>query len=247
MKKIFIYLFIAVLSLGIVTSHISADEANPVYEGNFDVVYKDGKISSPDFESEKDFVNDKLNGIIPGDDVKVTYNLRNDSNQSVDWYMDNKSIEFNNSNAQGAAYVYKVTYTPHSGSVQVLFDSEDVGGDGGTQRDYATNELEDFFLLERFGKGETGKVTLYLAVEGETQDNAYQVATSNLIVEFGVTPIEEVTPEPKTEHVPRIVYIPNTGDTLNVQFYIVMEFIALLLMAIVVYLYYRYRKNQERA
>ncbi len=243
MKKIFICSAVIMLIAGFVTKNISADENNPVYSGIYNVSY-DGSFTST---TEKELVLDEANGVTPGDDIKVTYNLVNDSNQTVDWYMDNKSVEFNNNFASGAAYVYKVTYQPHSGAVQVLYDSEDVGGDGGVKRDYASDELEDFFLLERFGKGEKGSVTLYLAVEGETQNVNYQVSRSDLVVEFGVTPIEEPTAEPTEKHVPRIIYIPNTGDSLNVQFYVIMEMIALILMAIIVYLYYRYRKNQERA
>ena len=59
----------------------------------------------------------------------------------------------------------------------------------------------------------------------------------------------EVIPEPenKEEHIKKIIYIPYTGDDFDLSYYMIAELVALLLMAAVVYAYYRYRRKQEGA
>ena len=73
-------------------------------------------------------------GLQPGDDITLTVTLRNDHTQDTDWYMTNnvlKSLEdeAKSSQAHGAGYTYRLTYTSPKGDVRVLFDSENVGGE----------------------------------------------------------------------------------------------------------------------
>ena len=119
-----------------------------------------------------------------------------------------------------------------------------VGGDEMQGIEEATDALKDYFLLQDgFANGRTETVSLVLTLDGETQVNSYQDALGNVKFSFAV----EVPPEPTEKHEERIIYIPNTGDSINMNVYIIAEVLSLILLAIALYTYYRYLKNQRGA
>lgn len=95
-----------------------------------------------------------------------------------------------NSGASGGAYTYRLVYTDKDNNESVLFDSDTVGGDqnsGGREglRE-ATAGLEDYFYLDTLDTGDSGKITLEVALEGETQGNDYQNTLADLQMNFAV-------------------------------------------------------------
>ena len=103
-----------------------------------------------------------------------------------------KTLE-ENSDASGSAYEYRLTYTNPSGQVSTLYDSEVVGGDEGNGLADATNALEDYIGLGQLSKGQTAKVELRVALDGETEGNAYFDTLARLKLKFAVEPEPEPT------------------------------------------------------
>ena len=108
--------------------------------------------------------------------------------------------------AKNGGYTYILTYTPSSGSALELYNSNRVGGGGedagGTDYSNPTEQglkeikdaLKDYMFLERMDSGKSGVVTLYVALDGESQDNSYQNAEADLQLRFAVevVPTEDV-------------------------------------------------------
>ncbi len=140
-------------------------------------------------------INDAIYGMQPKDNAIVELALKNENSTATDWYMTNKvlySLEDRsaNSGTSGGAYEYRLTYTDKSGNVTVLFDSDTVGGDqasGGREglRE-ATEALEDYFYLDTLNTGQSGRITLEVALDGETQGNDYQNTLADLQMNFAV-------------------------------------------------------------
>ena len=124
-------------------------------------------------------------------------NLKNDYDETVDWYMTNKVLKSledtraEDTGLQGGAYSYILTFKNTStGKETVLFSSDRVGGEGesksGVGLHQATGALQDWFYLDTFKKGEGGTLTLRVALEGETQGNDYQDTLAQLQMQFAV-------------------------------------------------------------
>ena len=95
-----------------------------------------------------------------------------------------------NSGIKGGAYTYLLTYTSPTGAVSTIFDSDTVGGEGvsaaGVGLHQATESLKDFFFLDTLDKGQTGRITLKIELDGETQGNDYQDTLADLQMNFAV-------------------------------------------------------------
>ena len=212
MRKIFMSLLLVALVMAMGATAYAVD-----YEGPEDLyVSYDGE----DIESNLD-TEDLFDQIQPGDSATVEIEIRNDAEGSTDWWMHNgvvENFEKEENEATGGAYTYTLTYTDKSGEENVIYSSENVGGDEG-QADgdiglkEATGALEDYFFLETLEEGDTAKVKLYVALDGETQGNAYQETLAQIEFMFGVEPEEE--PEPVIIHV-------KTGDTTTLMPYIAL-------------------------
>lgn len=212
-------------------------------------VYYDGKelsMSDSDLKKLKD-LDDALADFQPGDSILLTFDIVNRStNKTVDWYMRNDSESFEDGDKTlGAIYTYILSYGSKEFYNSDIVGGEDEGTDGPSGIETATIDLENYFILDRLAPGDNGTVTIYLKVDGETQIDVYQEKLSSLIAQFAI----EVVPDPehKEEHKEKIIYIPYTGDDTDFSYYMIAELIALLLMAAVVYAYYRYRQKQEGA
>ena len=140
-------------------------------------------------------INDTIYGMQPGDNAVVELSLKNENAAATNWYMTNKvlySLEDRsaNSGASGGAYTYRLIYTDKNNEETVLFDSDTVGGEKGSGgreglRE-ATAGLEDYFYLDTLGNGDSGKIRLEVALEGETQGNDYQNTLADLQMNFAV-------------------------------------------------------------
>ncbi len=165
----------------LVTMAMSAITANAEtsYGGSdWSVVFSKDKKMVSNFKTSD--INDAIYGIQPGDNVIITLALKNENDEATDWYMTNEvlySLEDRSANAgtSGGVYTYKLTYTGPDGEVTSLYDSDTVGGEdpsgnkAGEGLRQATNALSDYFFLDTLKKGQSGKVTLEVALDGDTQ------------------------------------------------------------------------------
>ena len=186
-------------------------------------------------------VDDEVRGMQPGDDITITLVLKNENKDTTRWYMTNEvldSLEDNSANSAtaGGAYTYRLTYSGPGGD-ETLFDSDTVGGDEVVANreglNEATSSLEDFFYLDTLAQGQTGTITLRVALEGETQGNAYQATLADLSMNFAVEKTSEPEPSPPNPTpTPTIVV---TGDDYElVPYYIAMAISGLLFMLLAV-------------
>ena len=152
-------------------------------------------------------VDQVFNGLEPGDDASYTVHVCNKHEKTTRWYMSNKVLKSLEESAaanliKGGAYTYRLVYEGPKGTETVIFDSTDnsihfVGGakyagdvmkaaDDRVGLNEATDNLEDFFFLDTLNSGESGKVKLYVALEGETQNNDYQNTAARIQMNFAV-------------------------------------------------------------
>lgn len=220
-----------------------------------------------DFTDEKEMVssftssdiNDMVLGMQPGDNVIIRLALKNQNDRTTDWYMQNEvlySLEDRSANREigGGAYAYRLSYTDKDGTVTPLFDSDTVGGESvsaaGQGLKEATNALKDYFYLDTLAKGQDGLITLEVALDGETNGNAYQSTLADLQMKFAVelrsTPSGR-TPEPGDPSVPLRTQIVQTGDNSRLLLYTILMAVsgaALLLLALFQWKDYRRRKEE---
>ena len=92
--------------------------------------------------------------------------------------------------AENGGYTYSLTHTDKNGKETVLFSNDKVGGDAKPANmeglEQATNALDDWFYLQTLGQGESGKVTLYVKFDGETEVNDYMDTDGEVILRFAV-------------------------------------------------------------
>ncbi len=191
MKKKLFHLLLAGSLLASMTMNVCAETS---YGGSdWRVTFTEDKKMESSFKTSD--INDTIYGIQPGDNAIVELSLKNENGTATDWYMTNKvlySLEDRsaNSGATGGAYTYRLTYTDKDNNETVLFDSDTVGGDqasGGREGLHeATAALEDYFYLDTLATGDSGKITLEVALEGETQGNDYQNTLADLQMNFAV-------------------------------------------------------------
>ena len=185
-KKLISFLLIALL-----VCSFSVPAFAEVYSG--DITFTaDGKLAEQNFNVDQLFA-----GLQPGDDATYTVNIHNRNSKTTRWYMSNEVLKSLEASAAagaivGGAYTYRLTYSGPGGSTQTLFDSTHVGGDKGYNGRVglreATGDLENFFFLDTLNSGENGVVTLYVALEGETQGNTYQETAARIRMNFAVEP-----------------------------------------------------------
>ncbi len=216
----------------LVTMAMTAVTANAeTSHGNSDwsVVFSKDKKMVSNFKTSD--INDAIYGIQPGDNVIITLALKNENDEATDWYMTNEvlySLEDRSANAgtSGGVYTYKLTYTGPDGEVTSLYDSDTVGGEdangskAGEGLRQATNALSDYFFLDTLKKGQSGKVTLEVALDGDTQGNDYQNTLADLQMNFAVemNTSGTDTPNPNPGRQGEVV---KTGDEMNLTPFII--------------------------
>lgn len=164
--------------------------------------------------------------IQPGDSADAYVKVLNSSTYETLWYMHNEaiqSLEESCSSAYGGYYSYKLTYTGPSGKKTVLYDSDNIGGEGSAVEglNQISKQLKDYFYLDTLQPGEQGEVCLHLQLEGETQGNGYQNTIASLEAQFAV--------EPTTKETIKVPYTtrPKTGDDSALMVWIVAGAVSL--------------------
>lgn len=218
-KKILCLVMATVMTLGTaVTAHAEHFEGNPGWMVEFNGDKMNSNFKPADMSEE-------IYKLLPGDSMELQVSVKNSSKDETDWYMTNEiiqSLEESQSVAEGGAYTYKLTYTDAANKETVIYDSDTVGGESGEDGLHeATDSLEEYFYLDRLESGKSGRVHLTVALDGETQGNAYQDTLARLQMNFAV---EKVTPGTITEKgdpikkvVKKYVTAPKTGDPTQIM------------------------------
>lgn len=185
-----------------------------------------GKTMEENFDSAK--IAKAVTDLQPGDEVTYEVTYKNAYNETTDWYMENRIVQTleqtaaarknayvtGNGKAENGGYTYELIQYDKSGKKNVLFSNSRVGGDKGTITENgkaetgltpSTNALDEWFYIDTLEKGETGKVVLKVAFDGETEVNDYMDTDGELNVRFAVE-------LPGTKTVKKVV---KTGDQSN--------------------------------
>jgi len=181
-------------------------------------------------------VDVKLNQVVPDESAQFTVTLKNSSDKETDWYMSNEAIwSFeNNQELSGGAYTYILSYNGDE-----IYNNEVVGGvkppvnpdDQTDEAHDSTDALgDDYFFLGTLSKGQTAKVTLYVALDGVSQDDDFFESLSEIKLKFAVEEKETNT-------------IIKTGDTTKALPFFIGAGVAGI--AIIVLLVVRVRKNRK--
>ena len=191
MKKILTVLFTLLLLL---PCNAVKAESYPQIDTDFKVTF-DGKALNGNYDAEA--LRKALEGMQPGDSADLEFTLVNSYKDGVDFYMSNEVLQSfeDDTKASGGAYTYQLIYTDSKGNETEIYSSKAVGGEGSSIEGLhgATDALTGYFLLENIPSGKTGKVTLHIELDGETQNNSYQDTLAKLQINFAVeTPTEEI-------------------------------------------------------
>lgn len=138
-------------------------------------------------------IADAISSIQPGDSISISISLENNDTSATDWYMTNEvlqSLEDSQRVAEGSAYTYILTYKNSKGQEETLYSSENVGGEtvtrAGEGLHEATDSLKDYFFLDNLESRARASVSLRVALDGETNGNAYQNTIAKLQMNFAV-------------------------------------------------------------
>ena len=246
MRKAAVLLMAMVMALAMTGASVFADstkiEGEATFNGN-DIVST----------LDEGTVVKAFNDLQPGDDITVSIAYRNDYGKSTDWYMANEVVKTlektdqarkiaGTEKAENGGYTYSLVHTDKSGAETVLFSNDKVGGDAKPANmeglEQATNALDDWFFLQTLGKGESGKVTLSVKFDGETEVNDYMDTEGEVLVRFAV----ELTKVGKPGKDGPSHQQTATGDSFPIWPFLLMMLagIALLVLLLV-----RRRRNEE--
>ena len=192
-------------------------------------------------------LSDVLSGLEPGDSITITQTYENQSDKDTEWYIRNEILEkLEDSEEMNGGYSYRLV----SGG-RVLFDSDAVGGEGSESDEQGLEQINDAITGEDAGEkwihidtlspGGKGTTTLTVALDGESQANAYEEKDGTLDVQYAV---EDIANEGE------IIYHYNevdTGDTTNLLLPIA-AFLGSLILLILAFISWRKdRKDGEEA
>ena len=258
-KKI---LCLAMIALMVIGTPLTANAEHFEGSKNWNVTF-DGNNLKDNFTGSD--VTESILNIQPGDSITVQINLKNTASKKTDWYLNNEvlnTLENSDagkaSNAEGGAYTYLLKYHDPSGTETVLYDSKVLGGD--KQEGDKAEGLEqatlgrkdEFVYLDRLNKGESGYVSLYIELDGETQGNAYQETLAKLRMKFAVEKVndETITKEIKKEGKDEVIvvtkYVPGmvkTGDNSKLVLFSSLALVSGL--GILVYAFVLMKKRRE--
>ena len=176
-------------------------------------------------------VDVSLDQLVPGESALFTVTLKNSSDKETDWYMSNEAIWGfeNNQELSGGAYTYILSYNGDE-----IYNNEVVGGvkpDDPADTHDSTDALgDDYFFLGTLSKGQTAKVTLYVELDGLSQNDDFMDSLSEIKLKFAVEEKETNT-------------IIKTGDTTKALPFFIGAGVAGV--AIIVLLVVRIRKNRK--
>lgn len=197
---------------------------------------EDGKTMGNDFTDNKVSETPKINlsNLQPGDSVRYNIEIENRYSKATNWYMTSEIISsLEEALAKGGGYTFFLQYST-TGKKNTIYLSYAIGGGGeeggkaesrqglleindALKRDYYRNGVRYFYLDNLPSKGK-GNIELIVALDGETQGNAYQNKLADLHLDFAV----QVADSPSS---------PKTGDDTNLlPYYIGMIISGLLLL-----------------
>lgn len=191
-KRLFSLILIALLMLSLSANAFA--ETIPARTDLY-VEYTSGKT----IKNNADF-SETLEKVLPGDDTTIQIAVKNSSGKTVEWYVLNEIISTleTGSDAENGGYTYILSYKTSGGEERELYNSNKVGGGG--QNGYTNpaeeglkeidDALKEYMFLERMGPGKSGMLTLYVAFDGESQDNSYQDTKAKLKLRFAVEEVE---------------------------------------------------------
>lgn len=249
----------AVMACMLIGSTCTVHAENKEYTG---AASFDGKAIRQDF-TQKDILNE-IGSMEPGDTVTVNLALRNDSGDATDWYMTNtaKSLEYSQSQAKNGAYTYELAYTDGAGKTTVLYSSDTVGAEAVSKTRAAGGEIglneavagmKEYFYLDSIAPSGSGRISLKVSLDGETQGNGYQESLAQLQMNFAV---EKGTGGsggegggPGSAPSDSAVYSPGavkTGDNARIVFWSLLALISGLALMICVLVIFRREKGESR-
>lgn len=203
---------------------------------------------------------DDISQLQPGDDITFSVKLRQTHTGECDWYMANEVLKTleeydRNGDAEGGAYTYTLTYYDPDDKATVLYDNGKVGGDDSQGLAEATNALDDYLYLDTLSKGQSGRMEVKVALDGETEGNAYFETIAQLKMKFAVElrTSGSDTPENIIKKIIRTTtqnnrQIVRTGDETRLfPFYVAMVVSGVLLAVLVADSVRRMRKEKEEA
>lgn len=240
-KKILCLALAALMAVG---APMTAHAEEFVGSKNWNVDF-DGDRMNSNFSSAE--MTEEILQIQPGDGITLQVNVTNKYEHETDWYMTNEviqTLEESVNVAEGGAYTYILTYHDSTGAETVLYSSEVVGGEEDTALEgeglhQATNQLEDYFFLDRLANGESGYVSLYVKLDGETQGNDYQDTLARLQMNFAV---EKVEAETVTKTVIETV---KTGDTAPLMMFSVLALASGVILLVIAAKNMKERRSQK--
>ena len=189
MKKRYlnIVLALAVAFAGFVGFNIDAQAETETV--SWDVTY-----TGSGFESTYSADKAKLTGVTPGDTISFSVDYINGTSENADFYMSADVLQTleKNTDAEGGAYSYTI-YNGTGGSQTAIFDSETVGGDATdvVGLDQVNGNEGAYFSLGTIPSGSSGKVTIAIVLDGNSQSNSYMSALAELQIKFGAEPTSE--------------------------------------------------------
>ncbi|MBR2683946.1 MAG: hypothetical protein IKE22_11855 [Atopobiaceae bacterium] len=225
-------------ALALVLAPVSAHAESFTGKDGWQVTFGSNKQMGTNF-SDADFA-DALGQVQPGDDITLSVGLKNAYSETTDFYVANKIMKaFEDSEAQGGAYSYRLTYTGPDGKSKTLYESASIGGDDNNGLNDVDSGLADFLYLGSIEPGKEGRVELYVKLDGETQGNDYMRKLADLKLSFAAEIPEgkEVTKTvrktvPQTSTVTTSV---NTGDTTQLlPLFVALGVSGLVLLALAV-------------
>ena len=187
-------------------------------------------------------VTSAIAGLQPGDEAIITIEMTNEHSDDTDWWMRNEvlsSLE-DGSNAAGGVYTYRLSYTDQGGEETVLFSSEGVGGESEDGLRGATTNLDDYFYLDTLSQNESGNISLLVALDGETQGNAYQNTLADLQMDFAVELHQDTRGT-----VTRIMGGPKTGDDSALLPYVIIAGVSGVTILLIAFWGRKNRKEEE--
>ncbi|MBQ9004963.1 MAG: hypothetical protein IJ092_01170 [Atopobiaceae bacterium] len=231
MKRTTIAASIASLLLALALTPAGALAESLTGSSNWNVTYTTGGTMQDNYSAKE--YSDQVSSLEPGDDITFTVTLKHENSLAADWYLANdviESLEDADADATGSSYEYLLEYHGPNQS-RTLYDSNVVGGTDSDGLNEATNALEDFIYLDNLSQGQTGSVTLRVALDGETEGNAYFDTLAKLKLRFAVEPPVEASKK-RTTTTRNVV---NTGEQQRLfPFYVAMVVsgVAFLVLAV---------------
>lgn len=156
-------------------------------------------------------IKEAFTGLTPGDELSFTVDIKNTGDTKTKWYVENtisKTFE-EGASAAGGAYEYSISYVPKGADPVVLYASSGIGGDNtrnGEGLEQVMSGSKEYFYLDELTAGGTGRVVIYVAIDGETLNNDYQETLADLELNFAVEADDGMVTPSTGDKTPLLLY-----------------------------------------